>query len=290
MQTRTRADILVDEVELDLLERRGRPGTARRSARSAAGRSSASPPATPIISCSRMPTLTTRSGCGARPARTGRRRCRPARPRRAGRRRAAGGGVDEALPHRRSSLAPRATTTCGRPGGGRERALERVVVAAVDGRRGPAVDGEPRGDAARPAVGGGRVVDDDTVSASRPTRRRRRSPRGWSPRPARRRRSGTKTRGSVRALGAQAERDADGERQAVAERAGARSRRPARGRSGWWPSGESKPPRPSSQPRGRSPWPRGRRSRPAARGPSRAGSGRGRGRRRSAGSTRSTRS
>ena len=273
----------MDEVELDLLERRARPGTARRSARSGAGPVERQPAGdadhqlladADVDHPVRVPARGRREPAGGdvgqhdRDARVVVEQL--------------GGGVDEALPHGRSSLAPRRRRRAAGPGW---RPRARARSRRGRGRR-PSRAVQPL-TANRLAMPPGQpwvadcVVDDDRRSGRRGRRgRRTRSPRGSSPRPARRRRAGTKTRGAVRALGAQPERDADGEREAVAERAGARSPRRGPAPVGVVAERRVEPPKPSSQPRGKKPRRRAPRSRPAARGPSRAGSGRGRGRRR----------
>ena len=83
-----RAHVLVAEIELDLLVRALDDERREGLRRPAAGRSSASPPATEIMSCSRIPTLTTRPRGVAPPRSETARRSRPARSRHAGRRRA----------------------------------------------------------------------------------------------------------------------------------------------------------------------------------------------------------
>ena len=228
-----------------------------------------------------MPTLTTRSGCRARG------RPEPvgadvgehdARPRVVVEQ--LGGGVDEAVPHVGSSAGPRRRR---RAAGPRWRGVERPLRARRDrGRRPssrrPALAGEPRGDAARPAVGGGRVVDDDhrqRVEAD-PAGERDRLVVA-SPRPARASPTRHKTRGSCgpgRAGRARRRRRAAARGRASRRR----SRRPGTSVAVRVVAERRVERAEAVQPcgRGRTRAPPASRSRPAARGPSRAGSGRGR--------------
>ena len=124
---------------------------------------------------------------------------------------------------------PARTTTCGRPGlAGGDGALERIVVARVDALALVQPSSAKRSAIPpRPAVGGADVVDDDgdqPVEAE--SRRPARSPRGWSPRRARRRPRTHEDARRAPALRAQRERTADGDRQPVPRASRWRSRRP----------------------------------------------------------------
>src|ERR1044072_5862203 len=128
-----------------------------------------SPPATPISACSRMARLRTPSGCRPRASAKADAEMAAVTP-------ASRGSVSSALVTRSaktvrmsftvlvmSGLLPDRGDHDGRAAGvgGGERVLQGVVVAAVDGDRGPALDLEAAGDAAGPAVARRRVVDDD---------------------------------------------------------------------------------------------------------------------------------
>ena len=132
--------------------------------------SCAMPAATPIISCSRMPTLTTRSGCRSRTPAVS----KPSTPMSAstsGQPRIVveriGRDAREALSHAVHGHA----STSGDDGvraarlAGRDRPLERVVVARVGARGRPALEREALRDAVGPAVRGAEVVDDDRGQA-----------------------------------------------------------------------------------------------------------------------------
>ena len=186
--------------------------------------SCARPAATPIISCSRMPTLITRSGCRSRGAvrRSCRRRCRRARAPAADRRRAAcdvtrvkrSRMVSTVMPppgRRRRAAGPAAPASIARSSASWSRACALAVVQ-------PSLLEAVR-DAVGPAVGGAEVVDDDrgqAVEAEAPGERDRLVVGALGELAVAQDADHARSAASLRA---QRERAADGDRQAVAERA-----------------------------------------------------------------------
>src|SRR5262245_18279102 len=131
---------------------------------------SASPPATPIIACSRMPRLITRSGCRALASSNAVAEMSAVTTTSRGSRSSA--LVTVSVNTVRMSLTVLVMSVvlvlddrhhdglaAGVTGG--ERAVERVMVAAVDGLGRPALYLEPAGDAAGPPEARRAVVDDD---------------------------------------------------------------------------------------------------------------------------------
>ena len=177
------------------------------------------PPAMPIISASRMPTLTTRSGCSAPIASS--RLAEMSATTTATR---GSSSSSSATTSMKRSLMPitaprRRRRSAGRVAGA-ERALERVLVAAVDGLGRPALAAEPRRDATGPAVGGGRVVDGDHrqgVEADPAGEGDRLVVRALVELAVADQAEDARLRPALRA---QPERDADGERETVPEGAG----------------------------------------------------------------------
>ena len=168
--------------------------------------------------------------------------------------------------------------------GRRERSLERLVVAAVDARRAPALQLEPRGDPARPVVASRTGCRRRPSSAARARAGRRAGrPPSCSPRRARRRRRGRPCAPRSAARRARA----PGRPRSAARARASRWRSPRRGRAcgrgGCPAASRRRRSRRGSRRRG-SPSRRARRSTPSGRGPWRAGSGRARDRSGSAGS------
>ena len=185
-----------------------------------------------------------------------------------------------------------ATTTCGTPvARARTGRLERILVAAVDGRGcQPSTAKRAAIPPGQPCVGD-RLSITTAVRLSRPSAPgERRWPRGWCPRRARASPTRHDDPRPVRPAARRPSASADRQRQSVTQRAATRSRRRAPGCGpGGCRAASRTSPRPSSHDRvDEALGGQARRSRPSGRGPSRAGSGRGPGRRTRSGATSST--
>ena len=246
MADQDRADALVGEAELDLLEGRS---TRKVAIECTIGRSpvSARPPATPIISCSRMPTLMTRSGCAV--AAGSNESAEMSASTRATRGSSSSSRVAVSMNRSRMLRSPsvrrwRRPRTAG-PGCG---AVNASSIASWS-RPSTAAVAQPL-TAKREAMPPGQPCVADALSTTTTCRLSQADGAGVRDRlvvaalvefGVAEQHADTRP---VSALGAQPERDADAEAEAVAERAAGDLHARQQRAVGWKPSGESKAPMP----------------------------------------------